>query len=232
MSEKSKPGPEAKKKPAFHGTATEHESFGLLGVSRLANSHGHRLFGSSVQHSNTIRLRISQAEEHRSNLHYDSYRATNMLIEVELSLAQFGEAMFGAGSGDGVPCTIRRIEGRLLSDPPFESKRDQFADEFKEQMNLLTQRMNELQKLAKSLLDQKTPLKKDEKDSLRDAIFEMCRIPEDNMPFFAKMFNEQMDKTVHQAKMEFDAHVQNKATQLGLEAMATAPKLVTDKDEE
>lgn len=206
-----------RKKNSLGNEVKEHESYGVLLVSRTANSGGLTLFGSSIKHSNTIRLTISRAEEHRSQLHYDTYMGKEQLIDIEMSPAQFAEAITSFGIGFGVPCTIRRFDNKRVEDPPYESKRDQFSSEFEVQIKDLVTKMVELEKTAKDLIDQKTPLKRDEKDQLKEAIFEMTRIARDRIPFFSRMFNEMMDKTVHAAKMEFESHVQSRATELGLD---------------
>ena len=43
------------------GKKESHESYGMIGCSRVTSSKGHPLFGSSVLHSNSIILRIKRA---------------------------------------------------------------------------------------------------------------------------------------------------------------------------
>ena len=49
---------------------------------------------------------------------------------------------------------------------------------------------------------------------------------ESNIPFVYKMFNEQMDKTVHEAKSEIDAFITGQITRLGLDALKDNYKML------
>ena len=107
----------------------KHSSFGNLSISRSFGGKRH-LYGSSIEHSNFITLRISHSELHR-HLKQDWYHATAPIVEVTLSQAQFAEAITSLNMGDGVPVTINYTEKDGRAEPtPFESKYDTFKEEF------------------------------------------------------------------------------------------------------
>lgn len=60
------------------------ESIAMISASRVSG-HPHPLVGTSIVHSNTIRIRINRGKLKR-DLHRDWFYAREQYIEVELSL--------------------------------------------------------------------------------------------------------------------------------------------------
>ena len=196
-----------------------HESYGMIGCSRVHSQPAKSLFGSSIKHSNSISLRIGTAEKHR-HLNRDWYHKKSNLIEVEMSPTQFAEMITSLNMGDGIPCTIRYLPDHYrVEDPPEVNQREVFENEFKEEIKALMSNTKEGIKTIKEILNKKGTINKKEKEQMMGAVFEITRIMEDHIPFTQKSFNEAMDKTVSEAKGEVEAFVMNKVTSLGLEAM-------------
>ena len=110
-----------------------HPSYGMLGFSRIAKCEGTPLFGTSMQHSNTIVLRLKAASRRR-DLNNDWYFGGKELFEVEMSYSQFAELITSIGVGDGVPVTIRRINGQTMPSTPFEDKGELHIREFEQHL--------------------------------------------------------------------------------------------------
>jgi hypothetical protein len=196
-----------------------HESYGMIGCSRINSQPAKSLFGSSIRHSNSIMLRIGTAEKHR-HLNRDWYHKRSNLIEVEMSPTQFAEMITSLNIGDGIPCTIRYLpDNNRIADPPEVRQREVFEDEFKEEIKAIMDNTQEGIKTIKEILNKKGTINKKEKEKMMSAVFEITRIMEDHIPFTQKQFNKAMDKTVMEAKGEVEAFVMNKITSLGLEAM-------------
>ena len=87
-----------------------HPAFGVVTVSR---SHGDRrvVFQSDIEHNDTIRVRVFHADRRR-NLTQDWVHPTQQILEIEMSLAQWGELVSSIGIGSGVPVTLRSTESR------------------------------------------------------------------------------------------------------------------------
>ena len=112
----------------------EHESFAMLGITRSSCSFSQNLFGSSIQHSHTIKLKIAPAKIDRM-LNRDWFHAnTKPYIEVEMSYSQFAEAITSMNVGDGVPVTLRRLDDKRIEDCPQFDKRQEFEKEFEKEM--------------------------------------------------------------------------------------------------
>ena len=98
-----------------------HPAFGLAVVTRSQGT-ARALFQSDVMHRDTIRLSIHRAVRNRS-LNRDWTHSTTELIEVEMSLSQWGALVSSVGLGSGVPVTIRRTENESrIPELPHESR--------------------------------------------------------------------------------------------------------------
>ena len=100
----------------------KHPSYGMLGFSRRQGSKTN-LFGSSIQHQNTISMTLRQGEMHRG-LNTDWFFGGDVIVEVEMSQAQFAEAITSMNMGSGVPVTIRYQENKgYIERPDFKGKK-------------------------------------------------------------------------------------------------------------
>lgn len=206
------------------GTRTPHPSYGTIMFNR-SNSRVTPLFGSSIKHNNVITMELRHAEIERG-LNRDWVYGKTPIAEIEMSYSQFAEAITSFGCGSGVPCTIRYTEkdGRI-PECDFVSKREQFTDEFKGKTK---EAMNESQQLIQDVTDlfsQKKALTKADKEAIISKLRKLSMDLGCNLDFIADQFNEQMDKTVMEAKGEIESFCQNK-----INAIANAA-LVEHKDE-
>lgn len=183
------------------GTRTSHPSYGTIMFNR---AYGGKtpLFGSSIEHSNVIIMELRHAEIERG-LNRDWVYGKAPIAEIEMSYSQFVEAITSFGQGTGIPVTIRYTEkdGKI---PPcdFVSKRKQFTDEFKGKTK---NAMNESQQLIQDVTDlfsQKKALTKADKEAVISKLRKLSMDLGCNLDFIADQFNEQMDKTVMEAKGE------------------------------
>lgn len=206
------------------GTKTSHPSYGTLLFNR---AYGGKtpLFGSSIEHSNVITMELRHADITR-RLNRDDIFGDKPIVKVEMSYSQFAEAITSFGQGTGIPVTIRYTEkdGKI---PPcdFISKREQFADEFKEKREKVTKESQQLLQDVADLFTQKKSLTKSDKEAVMSKLSKLSMDIGCNLDFIADQFNEQMDKTVMEAKGEIESFCQNK-----INAIASAA-LVEHRDE-
>lgn len=214
---------------------TKHPTYGMLQFSRTTNGQAKNLYGSSIKHSHTIRLRIHEGEKSR-HLNRDWYYARECLVEVEMSQAQFAEAITSMNMGSGVPVTLRYVDGVDRGECPEENKRQEIDREFEKDCKVLGERINKLSQDAYELLKSKQPLKRADRDMILNAI-EMIRMEvNSNLPFVQQSFNESMDQTVLQGKGEIEAFFVTAIHQAGLEKlqeMGSKPEMIGyDKETE
>jgi hypothetical protein len=241
-----------------------HPSYGQLQITRVSSSNRVPLYGTSNQCRETIRITITKSELCRE-LNRNWNFATDPLIEIELSPAQFAEAITSLNVGSGVPVTLKRIpRGSKLTDeelnknaetlalswlkskdkslsyddlvtciiesfgaatrqvevpyPPYVDERDTFNNEFKDKVKEISEVSDELIKKAKEALSRKTVSKTELKEVISD-LEKLQREVNSNLPYMATSFNEHMDKSISSGKIEFDAFVDNKIRNLGIEAL-------------
>lgn len=211
-------------KETSFGTKTSHPSYGTLAFSRRTGG-ATPLFGSSIEHRDTIAMTLYHADITRG-LHNDSIYGNKKIAEVEMSYSQFAEAITSMNMGSGVPVTIRWTEkdGRIPT-CDFVSKREQFADEFKEHVNKAMDDSQNLIKEVWDLFNQKKTLTKADEETILSKLSKLSMDIGCNMDFIADQFNEQMDKTVMEAKGEIEAFCQNKVNSIA------SASLVEHKDD-
>lgn len=113
-----------------HGSET-HESWLLVRANRVSST-GTRLFDSELPHAQFVTVTISRCVRDRL-LKHDQLHATTVLLEFDLSLAQWGAFVSSFGDGEGVPATLSFLagEGRVPS-APHESRLAQSHREVRE----------------------------------------------------------------------------------------------------
>lgn len=207
------------------GTKTSHPSYGTLLFNRAYGGGETALFGSSIKHRDTITMELYHADITRG-LNNDWIHGNKLITRIEMSYSQFAEAITSFGCGTGVPCTIRYTEkDDRIPECDFVSKREQFTDEFKEKREKVTKESQQLLQNVADLFTQKKSLTKSDKEAVMSKLSKLSMDIGCNLDFIADQFNEQMDKTVMEAKGEIESFCQNK-----INASASAA-LVGHRDE-
>lgn len=196
-----------------------HPSYGLLGFSRI-NSNGTRFFGSELEQGNYIQMRLYEAEvEH--TLTQDYFFAANHvpIAEVRMSTGQFAEMITSMNTGDGIPCTIEMINRKKVAELPSIENRKEFVHrKFEDRMKAFAKTIRETQLKAKDLVKKKT-LSKEDVHNLTHHLEWLTTEVTNNIPFFAKCFQETMDEVVLEAKLEVENAIQHKINVMGVAAI-------------
>jgi hypothetical protein len=165
------------------------------------------------------------------DLHMDRYFAsTQRLIEIEMSSAQFAEAITSLNMGGGVPCTIRFFNGWVDEPPDVETEVERVKSRFKGDLDdmcvVMKERRAEIEKLTSKLSEKA-------KEQLRVALDVMIQQLTSNIPFIMEQFNEASDKVVTSAKQEIEAFAMHALRTAGLEALAEGrmPKQLAESAE-
>lgn len=196
----------------------KHESYGIMSFSRVMGTP-RDLFGSSIQHGDTIEMRLSTAEARR-DFQKSYYREDKRIITVEMSQAQFAEAITTMNIGDGVPVTIKRLMGKDVSDPPEVNFRKRAQSELKTEMNELGELVEKLSKDAKEILTRKgSPINAGEKDKLLKDLMFLVQEIQSNIPFAHECFVNAVEETVTDAKAEVDACLTSLRDRVGQAAL-------------
>lgn len=210
---------ECKVEETKFGARTYHPSYGTLLFNRASGSGKTTLFGSSIGHSDTITMELYHADITRG-LNQDWIHGNNLVASVEMSYSQFAEAITSFGCGTGVPVTIRYTEkdGRIPK-CDFVSKREQFTNEFKTKREEVTKESQQLLQDVADLFAQKGAITKADREAVISKLNKLSTDLGSNMDFIADQFNEQVDKTVMEAKGEIESFYQNKINSLASAAL-------------
>ena len=200
------------------GLKYEHPSFGMLSFSRTSGGKTN-LFGSSIQHRDTIRMRIRQGSLIRG-LSEDWYNGTSEIIEVEMSYSQFAECITSMNIGTGTPCTIRWIQGTgFIPEAEFVNRNDQILTEFKENVDTINTDATKLYEEIKTLFETKKSIGKTDREQILQKLSAIVHGLPSSSEFIMKQFQRQMEHTVTEAKGEIEAFAQNKINSIAQQAL-------------
>lgn len=205
----------------------KHESFGMVGIT-CPQSSGTYLFGSEARHHHFITLTVRRAEVTRS-LSHDWYHASSLpLVEIELSHSQFAQLITSPGMGDGVPCTIRGVDGKMMKPCPApEGIASKFSEDLKETTKSTVAELKALRnQLNESLLPGNKPLNKTEQRELLEKINHAVMQLESNIPFIETSFNNELERKVDIAKGEVEATASRLIHKVGLHALDKASRMI------
>ena len=199
----------------------EHPAYAMIGASRVSATPGAELFGSDFLHGNYVTISVKRARLDRglsSDWHHG--HGTD-LIEVAVSEAQWATFVSAMNVGDGVPCTLRYIEGQSV--PGIErdqgGRREQLNDEVRQTLaDALT---------ALEALRDDAPSKK-----YREKVESAIQQIKSNLPYVARQFDKHAENTVEKAKMEVNAYVTQTLQRAGMTAIGRAAPILLTTDEE
>jgi len=199
----------------------EHPSYGCVRISRVSGNIG-RLYGSSLRdHHASIRLEIAPSKW-THHLNQDWFHGSlRPHIEVEMSAAQFAEAITTLNHASGVPCTVRHLEGKRVEDPPdLETEVEQIKSNFKaeteDMVATMTERRAEIEKLTAKLPEKS-------KQAIRIALDVILGQVTSNLPFIINQFDRATTRVVTAAKAEIEAFAMHRLIAAGEKALATRP---------
>ena len=199
------------------GTQISHPAYGMLAFTRMTGGN-QSLFGSSIKHHDTIGMTIRHGNVTRG-LHKDWYHGTDEIIHVQMSYSQFAEAITSLNQGTGVPCTIRWQEGKgEIPECEFINKRTQFVDEFNKAIDSCITETDDILKETDAILAKKS-IGKADREKIAYNMKHIARMMNGNSSFIFKQFQEQMDKTITEAKGEIEAFTQNKLNAIASQAL-------------
>jgi hypothetical protein len=197
----------------------EHESYGILHISRGSSTNAVRLFGSPLAtHYASIRLTISKGKWIHG-LNSDHYYGMNKdFIEIEMSAAQFADAITSLNLGSGTPCTIRYVGGERIAEPPnHATEAETIRDNFEGTLGKFKAKVREHRKTIEGLT---AKLGAKAKEDIRIALDVIEDQLGSNVPFVVKQFQEATTRITTAAKAEVDAFVTGVVRAAGLQSIA------------
>jgi hypothetical protein len=151
----------------------------------------------------------------------DWYSSKEMLVEIEMTPAQFIQAITMTNHGDGTPCTIRRLFNnnglQRLEDVPddfnsIEKTRNDFQKQVQDKMTEF-----DIENSLKIIKESKLTIV--QKKSLIETLQSLQRFASDSAPFVVDQFTRATDKIVSEAKAELEAVVTHTVMKTGIDTL-------------
>lgn len=200
----------------------QHPSYAMISFHHVRGGNP-VMFGSSVPHDERIQLTIQHAECERS-LSRNWYFGGKNIVEAEMSYAQFAEAISNMNTS-GVPCTLLYTEkDGSIPDCEFELSRKIYEDEFSKQLEETNRLTNQLIASVSELFE-KPRLTKAEKEEVLKALQKIKMELGENSGFILKQFNEQMERTVTEAKADIEEFAKTKNVSISTSETKELPNI-------
>jgi len=203
-----------------------HESFGLVGVSRITVGGGARcnMFGSHLDHHPTLfRFTVKRAVRLHTELAYDRFHSDGeaertQLLEFDLTATQFVELMTSLNVGEGIPCTLRYVLGEQMEDVPgeHETEAQNIARKFAAEMKDVAGSVKPLTDQVAAIMAKPT-IGKGDRSAVVSLVGQIVRQFDDHAPFVMKQFVESTGRLVTAGKAEVEAYATSVIMAAGIE---------------
>lgn len=189
-----------------HGDET-HPAWGLIGASRVSSgSPGASLFDSDIRHGHYVVVQVRRATRQR-NLGHDYKHGRDEIVEVAMSEAQWASFVSTMNVGQGVPCTIQRVEMEIMPGVEHEPR---LAVSIDEVGRAGEKAMEEIKEAFAAYREKKTAA------NLR-TLEARINNATPNMTFAAETLTKHAENVVQRARADVEAMVVRKAEQLGID---------------
>ena len=143
---------------------------------------------------------------------------------MEMSYTQFAEAITSLNIGEGIPVTITKVNGTFVEPCPYSDRQKVMRREVDEATRDLVRQLEKRSEEIEKLLDEKRVLSREDRRNIVSTLKNVRQELKSNIPYLQKLFAEQMDKTVTEAKGEFETYLQNKMNSIALAAISEQMK--------
>jgi hypothetical protein len=197
----------------------EHESYAVVQFNRVSGGRT-RLFGSPIRkHGDSITLSIKRCVEIHESGH-SWYFPREEYIEVELSAAQFAALLTTMNSGPGVPCTLRRFNGKRIEPPPEDRdlEHERVAKSFANDGEYAQRINGHLDGAAHQLEEalKRPSIRKVDVQNALSRVQAAQREVKANLPFMLGQFREAVEKVKTTVMAEADAWLTSAVQRVGL----------------
>lgn len=157
------------------------------------------------------------------NLSKNWYHPKGQIVEIEMSPIQWAEFLT-SGNTSGVPCTIRYIGGQKMSEP----KDTEIFNDYNEEVENHFDKFKDIENIVKDAIDSKKPMGMKDLSVLLNKI----HLAMANVDFVKDSFKDDMNKIITKAKAEFNAYVENRIHEIGIETIKNDSVKFLENNEE
>lgn len=212
----------------FENEKVRNEDYmGMVSWSKLSGG-ARPMFGTEIETANPIRLTISHAEEIRDLSRY-WFHPRKKIVEIEMTPIQWAEFLTSGGTS-GIPCTVKQVNGEYMSEPKSSDIAKVYDKEVKKSFNEFDASLKKIDEIIKSAIDSNKPMGKKALEELHNIIDTARYKTVADVKFVMDSFKEDMEEMVTKAKAEFNAYVENRTYEIGIETIKNdSIKFLEDK---
>lgn len=186
------------------GVEENHPAFGIATVVRSSGT-SRPLFQSDLTHRDTMRLSIHAASRTR-DLNSDWVHSEHELVEVEMSLAQWGQLVSSVGLGSGTPVTIRRLPDQpMVPDLPYQPRIKKNLDEVDRTIDTLLENITRHLAELTEVIESKQGIRAT-REALRNLTASVANA-KSNTNFAVKTLTEAAEQVLSQTRADIEAQV-------------------------
>lgn len=197
---------------------TRHPAFGNIRVTLTSGQDN--LFGTTVQDGRAVRIELAQGISYERN-GQTMYEGDHVpYVVLEMSELQWARMLSSVGSANGTPCTIVRKNGVSVERIPKSSQKDivhdtydKLREKFKEETAQLTETLQTLTNIV-----EEGKMSKSLQVRMQGQIEAIRRQINDRLPFIGAILEENVHKSIEEAKSSFDAYMNRVHSIMGHEA--------------
>jgi hypothetical protein len=193
-----------------------HPSYGQILFSRRSGSTGESLYGSSIKHKEVIHMEINRSKKYLDEFDERYYPEHRPLIEIEMSLSQFSEAISSMNMGSGVPVTLTNVMGRVMPRCQEATLRDKTDKNLELRFAKIANRLNSMMEKLEAITSKKS-INKGDREAINKMYTMFTQEVRSNLPFLKQCLDEAVDDSIKQAKGEVEAFYLNRITSLGIQ---------------
>jgi hypothetical protein len=162
------------------------------------------LYGSSFDHRGFVRIEIAGAREFKTSTGtVRSIDRTKQYICVQMSFAQYAEAITSMNVGDGIPCTVARLMGNSVAPIPPEPDK---IDDFKARgQKVVAESLQAIDRTIAAVGAQKVSTAI--KNRILEPLYAARNRLTDSLPHIIECFDEELELLSQQARIEVEAYV-------------------------
>jgi len=193
-----------------------HPTWGLARFNRASYSPpGASLFDSSIKHHQVVTFEVNYASREH-NLNNDWLFPRSSILEMRMSMANFGGLVSSFGDGTGVPVTLEHVIGTKMPGLPVEiSPLERTAAETGEAMAKALAKVQTADAMLQEALAEKPP----KIGKIRAAASTLSRHISQapgNVDYASRTLTEHSETVVAKARADIEGMVDNRARELGL----------------
>lgn len=208
----------------------QHPAYAQLSFSRIncSKSDDNTLYGSAIRHQSIISMRITSSTKHITNYTETYHADIHPYIEIQMSQAQFAEAITTLNIGSGVPVTLKSLMGKWYPDCQELTVQERTQQKLNSELKSLAKKLIESKKEAEEILNKKGTITASDKKRLDSIISSFLMEIKSNLPFLNECMQEALDKNVSAAKSDVESFLLHAITKMGIESLQNLPQLTND----